>query len=63
MQRERIQKTKSWLKSIGAKTVQGKEVSKMNALKPRSDLDDLLDQVNRYSKQMKELNSAIKTSF
>ena len=33
MQRERISITKPWLKSTGPKTLEGKETSKMNALK------------------------------
>ncbi len=31
--RERINRVKPWLKSTGAKTAKGKEISKMNALK------------------------------
>ena len=63
MQRERILKTKPWLKSTGAKTDEGKNSSKMNAIKPRSDLDDLLDQVNQYAKQIKELNYRVNTAY
>jgi hypothetical protein len=63
MQRDRILITKPWLKSTGAKTVKGKERSKMNAQKPRSDLDDLLDKINLHLKQVKELNKRINTSL
>jgi hypothetical protein len=62
MQRERILITQPWLKSTGAKTTKGKEISKMNAQKPTSALDDLLDKVNLHLKQVKELNNRINTS-
>jgi len=63
MQRERILRTKPWLKSTGAKTDEGKNSSKMNALKPRSSLDDLLAQVNQHLKQVKEFNYRINTVY
>ena len=56
MQRERIFKTKPWLKSTGAKTEAGKERSKMNALKVSPELYTLI-------KEYKQLMSQQKTSY
>ncbi len=42
MQRERIKRTKPWLKSTGPKTIEGKEHTKMNALKTSPRLHALI---------------------
>jgi len=59
MQRERIYKTKPWLKSTGAKTVEGKAISKMNALKTDPRLRILLKEANAIFKQQKEISNTI----
>ena len=53
MQRERIYKTKPWLKSTGAKTVEGKERSKMNALKINLGLHSLIKEYNQLMIEQK----------
>ncbi len=55
MQRERIYKTKPWLKSTGPKTTQGKERSKMNALKISPELHDVLKAYKQLMVQQKEI--------
>ena len=55
MQRERIYKTKPWLKSTGAKTLEGKERSKMNALKTDTELYTLFKNYEYLMKQHKEI--------
>ena len=55
MQRERIYKTKPWLKATGAKTVEGKERAKMNALKISPELHALMNEMNSLMKQQKEI--------
>ena len=59
MQRERIFKTKPWVKSTGAKTAEGKERSKMNALKVSPELHALIKEMNHLIKQQKEIFSTI----
>jgi len=58
MQRERIYKTKPWLKSTGAKTPEGKAISKMNALKTDHRVHALIkefEQLMRYQKELKQV--------
>lgn len=50
MQRDRILKTKPWLKSTGAKTAKGKRRSKMNALKTNLKLHMI---IKEYTKLIK----------
>ena len=59
MQRERIYRTKPWEKSTGAKTQEGKERSKMNALKTSPELYDLMSKYNQLMKQQKEIYNTI----
>jgi len=63
MQRERILKTKPWKKSTGAKTVKGKERSKMNALKTDHKTYALFKEYERLMKQQKELDNIISQGF
>ena len=53
LQRERILKTKPWLKSTGAKTFKGKEISKMNALKVSPELHGLMAEYKQLITQQK----------
>ena len=55
MQRERILKTKPWEKSTGAKTPEGKERSKMNALKTDPKTYALFKEFKWLMKQQKEI--------
>lgn len=59
LQRERILKTKPWLKSTGAKTQDGKEKSKMNALKTNPELHQLMKQAKALFKQQRELRKIL----
>jgi len=59
MQRERIYKTKPWLKSTGAKTAEGKEISRMNALKISPGLHSLIREYKQLMKQQKEICNTI----
>ena len=59
MQRERIHKIKPWLKSTGAKTQEGKEISKMNALKTSRELHILIKEMNSLMKQQKRIRNSI----
>ena len=59
MQRERIQRVKPWLKSTGAKTVEGKERSKMNALKISLKLHSLIREYKQLMEQQKEVCNTI----
>ncbi|WP_415406932.1 hypothetical protein ACLHDG_14390 [Sulfurovum sp. CS9] len=52
-------KRKPWLKSTGAKTAEGKERSKMDALKCDPQLHVLLKEMNYIMKQQKEIFSTI----
>ena len=56
MQRERIMKVRPWLNSTGAKTVRGKERSKMNALKMSIKLYALIKEIKEFTKQNKATN-------
>lgn len=58
-QREAIMKCKPWLKSTGAKTLEGKEKSKMNALKTSPELHALIKQMNWLMKQQKKIVNTI----
>ena len=60
IQRERIMKTKPWLKSTGAKTVEGKERSKMNALKISLELHSLIEEYKQLMIEQKKIYSTIK---
>jgi DNA primase catalytic subunit len=55
MQRDRINQTKPWLNSTGAKTMQGKEMSKMNALK----LNPKVNNIFKFSKELIRLQRCI----
>ncbi len=59
MQRERIYKTKPWLKSTGPKTVKGKESSKMNALKTSPEFHILIKEMNCLMKQQEEIFNTV----
>jgi len=58
-QREVIMERKPWLKSTGAKTAEGKAISKMNALKTDPSLHILLKEANSLLKQQKEIFNTI----
>ncbi len=58
-QREVIMKRKPWLKSTGAKTAEGKERSKMNALKTDPHLYVLMKEMDSIMKQQKEIFNAV----
>ncbi len=60
--REEIHKHKPWLKSTGAKTKEGKEKSKMNALKNDLVLHGLMKELDILLRKQKELNSIIKNN-
>ncbi len=62
MQRERIYKTKPWLKSTGAKTAEGKKKSKMNALKTDPETYVLFKEFERLIKQQKEIFNPIRNT-
>ena len=59
LQRERINRVKPWLKSTGAKTPEGKSISKMNALKTSPELHRLFKEYKELMKQQKELSNLI----
>ena len=59
MQRERIHKTKPWLKTKGATTPEGKAKVKMNALKTSPELNNLFKVYKQVMNQQKELDEAI----
>ena len=60
IQRERIYKTKPWEKSTGAKTVEGKNISKMNALKSDPMTHALFKKFELLMKQQKEISNLIR---
>ena len=60
MQRERIKRTKPWLKSSGPKTIEGKEISKMNALKISPDLYTLMTEFKKLMAQQKDICKTFK---
>ena len=55
MQRERIKKTKPWLKTKGPTTAEGKERSKMNALKTDPEEYRLIQNYKRLLQQQKQI--------
>ena len=59
MQRERIRKTKPWLKSTGAKTIEGKNISKMNALKSNPEVHELMKWYKRLMKEQAQIIRAL----
>jgi len=59
LQRERIFKNKPWLKSTGARTIQGKEKSKMNALKTNPEIHQLMKEAKELFKLQRELRKTI----
>ena len=59
LQRERIMKTKPWLKTKGAITPEGKAKVKMNALKISPKLYELLKQSELLLKAQKELREMV----
>ena len=62
IQRERIYKTKPWEKSTGAKTAEGKSISKMNALKTDHKTYALIKEFEWLIKQQKEIYNTINLS-
>lgn len=60
MQRERIMKTKPWLKTKGAVTPDGKAISKMNALKTSPELHALLMEYKQLMEYQKEIQNTIR---
>ncbi len=61
MQRERIYKTKPWLKTKGAVTPEGKAKVKMNALKQDPAIHQLFKEYRQLMKEQKEFYSTIAT--
>ena len=59
MQRERIARTKPWVKSSGPKMLEIKQRSKMNALKISPELHILIKELNFLMKQQKEIQNII----
>jgi len=59
LQSERIKKTKPWLKSTGARTPEGKAISKMNALKTSPELNALMKDYKAMMKVQKELHEVM----
>jgi hypothetical protein len=59
MQRERISTTKPWLKSTGPKTLDGKEKSKMNALKISLSLHILIKEYKQLMTEQKNIYNRI----
>ncbi|WP_415406911.1 hypothetical protein ACLHDG_14280 [Sulfurovum sp. CS9] len=59
MQRERISITKPWLKSTGSKTLDGKEKSKMNALKISLGLHSLIEEYKQLMIEQKKIYNTI----
>ena len=57
IQHDRIMKIKPWEKSTGAKTVEGKARSKMNALKISPELHKIIKEMKILIKQQKEIHS------
>jgi hypothetical protein len=60
MQRDRIFKVKPWEKSTGAKTIEGKDISKMNALKSDPAVYDLFKRYKLLMRQQKEISNFIR---
>ena len=61
LQRERILKNKPWLKSTGARTSQGREKSKMNALKSNPEFHQLMKEAQELFKRQREVHKTILT--
>ncbi len=59
LQRERINRVKPWLKSTGARTPEGKAISKMNALKTTPSLNQIMKEYRALMKLQKELNNMV----
>ena len=59
LQSERIKRVKPWLKSTGAKTPEGKAISKMNALKTSPELNELMKEYKALMKNQKEIMNTI----
>ena len=59
MQRERIYKTKPWLKATGPKTVEGKKKAKMNDLKLDIKLHYLIKEYKELMIQQKAICSTV----
>ncbi len=59
MQRERIARTKPWVKSTGPKTLEGKQRSKMNALKISPVLHSLIKEYKQLMIEQKEISNII----
>ena len=59
LQRERIMKTKPWLKTKGAITTEGKAKVKMNALKTSPELYKLFKQSEMLLKAQRELREMV----
>lgn len=59
MQRERIMRTKPWEKSTGAKTPEGKERSKMNALKMNPYLYSLFKELEEITRKNSVMNKNV----
>ena len=57
--RERINRVKPWLKSTGAKTPEGKAISKMNALKTTPEINQLMKYYKALMQNQKELMNII----
>lgn len=57
--REEINKRKPWLKSTGAKTKEGKAISKMNSLKNDLVLHALMKELNNLMIEQKRLRNSI----
>ena len=57
--RERINRVKPWLKSTGAKTPEGKAISKMNALKTSPELHQIMKDYKILMKNQKELHNMV----
>jgi hypothetical protein len=63
LQRERILKNKPWLKSTGARTKRGKDVSKMNALKTNHELHLLIKEFNNLMRQQKDISLSLDSTI
>lgn len=59
-QREAIMKRNPWLKSTGAKTAEGKERSKMNALKTDPKIYAIFKEFEQLMKQQREIQQLVK---
>jgi len=62
MQRERINRIKPWLKSTGPKTLEGKEISKMNALNIDLNLHALIKEYKQLMIEKEKIHDMIISS-